>query len=97
MKLRALKNHILIEQPEDTEHSKNGIYIASKNPPIMKGKVISVGRGTFNEKGKWITPQVKEGQTILFSKGSGEGVEYENKKYIFFKPEDVLAIVKENG
>jgi len=96
MKLKALKNIIIVEKPENKEHTKNGLFIASKNPPTMQAKVVSVGKGTYSDDGKWHPNTIEEGQTILFSKGSGENVEFEGKNYIFFKPEDILAIIK-NG
>lgn len=97
MKLRALKNHIIVEEPEEKENVKNGIVVISKETALMKAKVVSVGEGIYNDKGKWIPNTIKEGQTILFSKGSGQSTDFNNKKYIFFKPEDVLAVLKDNG
>lgn len=94
MKLKALRNHIIVEKPEEEEQKRNGIIIASKNAPLMKGTVVSVGAGIYDEKGKWIPSTIKEGQTVLFSKGTGQSTEVEKKTYIFFKPEDILAIVK---
>lgn len=97
MQLRALRDHIIIEKPPKTEQTRNGIYIASKNPPLLKGKIISTGKGKFDERGKWHPMQLSKGQTILFSDGTGQSLEYEGKVYVFFKPEDILAVIKEDA
>lgn len=97
MKLKALRNHIIVEKPKDKEQVRNGIIIPSKTAPLMKAKVVSVGAGTYDEKGKWIPSTLKEGQTVLFSKGSGQATEVGGTTFIFFKPEDILAVVKGDG
>lgn len=98
MKLKALKNHIIVEEPtENQKTTKSGLLVLTKEPTLMKAKVVSVGAGTYDKKGKWIPNFIKEGQTVLFSKGSGQSTEIEGKKYIFFKPEDILAILKNDA
>ena len=97
MKIKARKNHIIVEKPEEEEQVRNGIIIPTAQTPLMKAKVVSVGKGMYDEKGKWISSTITEGQTILFSKGTGQSTALDGKEYIFFKPEDILAVVKDNG
>lgn len=96
MKLKPLKNHVIVEEIKAPEKNKGGIIIpnADKNP-TMKGVVLGVGPGVYDSKGELVVPPFKEGQIVLFSKGSGQQVDYENRKLIFFRPEDLLAIIKD--
>lgn len=95
--LKALQDHIIVEKPQDTEQKKGSIFLITKNPIVLRAKVVSVGKGREDKNGKRTGLNVTPGQTVLFSKGSGQEVQYENKKYIFFKPEDILAVLKDNG
>ena len=44
--------------------------------------------------GKEVTMQVKEGQTVIYSKYAGTEVKLEDETYIIVKQSDILAIVE---
>jgi len=95
MKLKPLKDHVIVEEIKEEEEQKSGIIIpnASKES-TTQGVVIGVGPGIYNNNGDLEKPPFKEGQTVLFPRGTGQKVELHDKNYVFFKPEDILAIVK---
>lgn len=97
MKLKALKNHIIVEKPEPEEKSEGGIYVPASKQEVMEAEVVSVGDGIYDDKGTWRPSEIKVGDTVLFPVGTGQPAEYEGTEYIFFKPEDILAIIKDNG
>lgn len=94
MKIRPLYDHILVERIEE-EMKKGGIIIpdTAKEKP-QQGKVIAVGGGRRDEKGKQIPLEVKKGDTILFGKYAGTEVKIENHEYLIIREDDILGIVE---
>ena len=94
MKIRPLHDRILVERLEEQEVKKGGIIIpdTAKEKP-QEGKVIAVGTGKVTDEGKRIALDVKVGDRILFGKYSGSEVKIDDKDYVIFREEDVLAIL----
>ena len=94
MKIRPLHDRILVERLEEQEVKRGGIIIpdTAKEKP-QEGKVIAVGTGKMTDEGKRIGLDVKVGDRILFGKYSGSEVKVDDKDYVIFREEDVLAIL----
>jgi chaperonin GroES len=94
MKIRPLHDRILVERLEEQEVKRGGIIIpdTAKEKP-QEGKVIAVGTGKMTDEGKRIGLDVKVGDRILFGKYSGSEVKVDDKEYVIFREEDVLAIL----
>ena len=94
MKIRPLHDRILVERLEEQEVKKGSIIIpdTAKEKP-QEGKVIAVGAGKVTDEGKRLTLDVKVGDRILFGKYSGSEVKVDDKEYVIFREEDVLAIL----
>jgi chaperonin GroES len=94
MKIRPLHDRILVERLEEQEVKKGGIIIpdTAKEKP-QEGKVIAVGTGKVTDEGKRLGLDVKVGDKILFGKYSGSEVKIDDKEYVIFREEDVLAIL----
>jgi chaperonin GroES len=94
MKIRPLHDRILVERLEEQEVKRGGIIIpdTAKEKP-QEGKVIAVGTGKVTDEGKRIGLDVKVGDRILFGKYSGSEVKIDDKDYVIFREEDVLAIL----
>ena len=94
MKIRPLYDHILVERIEE-EVKKGGIIIpdTAKEKP-QQGKVIAVGGGRKDDKGKKIPLEVKKGDTILFGKYAGTEVKIEEHEYLIIREDDILGIVE---
>ncbi len=69
MKLRPLADRVIVKQSEAEEKTKSGIVLpdSAKEKPT-KGKVISVGPGKLDDKGKRMELSVRA--AILFSTAS---------------------------
>ena len=96
MNFKPLSNHVVIEPTEEETKTKSGIVLpdtAEKEKPI-RGKIIAVGPGKFNDKGERNPIAVKVGDTVLFKKYGPDEVEIENKKYLFGDEDDILAIIE---
>ena len=77
------------------EQVVGGIIIpdTAKEKP-QQGKVISVGAGKMDDKGKRIPLDVKAGDTILFGKYSGQEIKLEGEEYLIMREDEVLGIIK---
>ena len=92
--LRPLGDRIIIELVEVEEKTQFGIVLpdSAKEKP-QQGKVVAVGTGRVLDNGTRVELEVKEGDTIIFSKYSGTEVKYEGKEYLILRESDVLAIL----
>lgn len=75
--------------------SPSGIIIpdsVDKEQPAQ-GEVIAVGPGKFDD-GVQVPMQVKEGDTILFSKYGYEEVKVDGEKYYIISESNILGIIK---
>lgn len=96
MRIKPLSDHILIEPIKEEEKTKSGILLpetAEKEKP-EQGKVVSVGPGKKDELGKLIPLEVKEGDTVLFTKYGPNEIKVDDKEYLIAKEEDILAILE---
>lgn len=85
MKLKPLKDRVLISYVEEAETSAGGIYIpdAAKEKP-QRGKVEAVGKEVKD---------VKVGNEVLFGKYSGDKFKMDSQEYLIIKEEDILGVV----
>jgi chaperonin GroES len=96
MKLKPLRDHVILEAMKEDEKTKGGIVLpdtASKERP-EQGKVVAVGPGRVNLKGQRVPMELKRGDTVLFSKYGPNEVKVEGKEYLVAKEEDILAILE---
>ncbi|MEK7146972.1 MAG: co-chaperone GroES [Patescibacteria group bacterium] len=94
--LKPLSNRVFIEPLEQEQTTKSGIVLpdtAEKEKPI-KGKILAIGPGKFNEKGERIPMSVKTGDVVLFKKYGPDEIEIEGKKYLVGDEDDILAILE---
>ena len=92
MSIKPLGDRVVIERIESNSTTKAGIIIpdhAQEKP--VEGRVVYIGNGKILDNGSRKPIEVKEGQTVLFSKYSGVEVELDGKKLLIMKEEDILA------
>ncbi|MBO8476404.1 MAG: co-chaperone GroES [Bacteroidetes bacterium] len=89
MTIKPLADRVLVEPAAAEEKTVGGIIIpdTAKEKPLQ-GKVLAVGNGTKDEE-----MFVKEGDTVLYGKYAGTELEYEGKKYLVMRQNDILAIL----
>ncbi|MCC7125510.1 MAG: co-chaperone GroES [Acidobacteria bacterium] len=95
MALRPLHDRILVQRTEEEEQKVGGIIIpdSAKEKP-QQGKVIAVGAGKADKDGKRVPLDVKEGDTILFGKYSGQEIKVDGEDYLIMREDEVLAVVE---
>lgn len=87
MRLVPLGDRLVIKQVVAEETTKSGIVLPgqAKEKP-QEAKVLAVGKDVSDE--------VKEGDTVIYSKYAGNNVKLDEEEYIIVKEEDILAVVK---
>ena len=95
MKVRPLRDRIIVKRLEEEEKTKGGIIIpdTAKEKPI-EGKVIAAGDGRIKEDGGKIPLEVKKGDRVLFAKYAGTEVSIDGEEHLMMKEDDVLAIIE---
>jgi chaperonin GroES len=93
-KVRPLHDRIIVQRIDEGEQKVGGIIIpdTAKEKP-QQGKVIAVGAGKTKDDGKRIPLDVKEGDTILFGKYSGQEIKIEGDEHLIMREDEVLAIL----
>jgi chaperonin GroES len=95
MNIRPLHDRIMVEPLTAEEKTAGGIIIpdTAKEKP-SEGKVIAVGTGYRNEKGKITELDVKKGDRVLYGKWSGNEVKVDGKDLLIMRESDVLAVLE---
>jgi len=97
MKIKPLADYVVIEPVSQEEKTKTGILVPTtieKEKP-EQGKVIAVGSGKKTDSGNIISPEVKPGDIVLFTKYGPNEVKVNDKNYLIAKEEDILAILEQ--
>jgi len=95
MKIRPLADRVLVRRIEEESKTAGGIIIpdTAKEKPT-RGEVVSVGEGARDDHGKLITPSVKAGDIVLFTKWGGTEIKVDGEDLLIMKESDILAIVE---
>ena len=95
MKIKPLHDGVIVLRIEEEKKTTGGIIIpdTAKEKP-QDGKVIAVGPGKIDKKGKRIPLGVKEKDRILFGKYAGTEIKIDGVEHIIMKEEDILAIIE---
>jgi chaperonin GroES len=93
MNFQPLADRLLVRRIEEQETVRGGIIIpdTAKEKP-QQGKVIAVGLGK-KEKNERVALDVKEGETILFGKYSGQDIKIDGEEYLIMREDEVLAVL----
>jgi chaperonin GroES len=94
MKIRPLNDRIFVQRVDEEEKTAGGIIIPDKaREKPVEGKIVSVGLGKLNDAGERVPLQVKEGDTVLFSKYGGTDVKIDGNNYLIMREDDVLGVI----
>ena len=94
MGFRPLHDRVLVRRIEAEEKTTGGIIIpdTAKEKP-QQGKVIAVGKGKVKEDNSRQPLDVKDGDTILFGKYSGQEIKIDGEDYLIMREDEVLAVL----
>ena len=94
-KVRPLHDRLIVQSLEDEEQQVGGIIIpdTAKEKP-QQGKVVAAGKGKLKEDGGVQPMDVKEGDTILFGKYSGQEIKLDGEELLIMREDEVLGVVQ---
>ena len=94
MQVRPLHDRILVQRLDEGEQNVGGIIIpdSAKEKP-QRGTVIAAGAGRQTTAGKRLALDVKQGDTVLFGKYSGQEIKLDGVEYLIMKEDEVLAAI----
>jgi chaperonin GroES len=93
MKLRPLRDRVIVKRLEEEKKSAGGIIIpdqAAEKP--LKAEVTAVGPGKITEDGKLQAPDVKKGDLVLIGKYSGTEVKVDGEDLVVLREDDIMAV-----
>jgi chaperonin GroES len=95
MKVRPLRDRVIVKRLEEEEKTKGGIIIpdSAKEKPV-EGKVIAVGDGKIKEDGSKIPLGIKKGDRVLFTKYGGNEIKIDGEEHLMMREDDILAIIE---
>jgi chaperonin GroES len=95
MKLKPLGDRLIVRAIEEEETTASGIVLpdTAKEKP-QRGEVIAVGDGAIDDNGNRKPLDVKDGDTVLYSKYGGTEIKVEGEDLLVLRESDVLAKVE---
>ncbi|HCG2407203.1 TPA: co-chaperone GroES [Staphylococcus aureus] len=93
--LKPIGNRVIIEKKEQEQTTKSGIVLTdSAKEKSNEGVIVAVGTGRLLNDGTRVTPEVKEGDHVVFQQYAGTEVKRDNETYLVLNEEDILAVIE---
>lgn len=94
-KVKPLADRVLVEAAPAEETTKGGIIIpdTAKEKP-QEGRVVAVGNGRRDKKGKRIAMDVKKGDRILFGRYAGTEIKIYGEEHLMMREDDILGVIE---
>lgn len=92
--LKPLEDRVVVQANEAEEMTSSGLVIpdTAKEKP-QQGTVMAVGPGRISDQGERIKLDVKEGDTVVYSKYGGTEIKLGTDEVLILRESDVLAKV----
>lgn len=93
--IKPLFDNVLVKPLEEETKTPSGIVLpdSAKEKPQM-GKIMAVGPGGTDDKGKKIPMLVKVGQKVMYKKWGGNEVKVDGGEWLLVEQKDILAIIE---
>jgi chaperonin GroES len=93
--LRPLDDRVVVQALEQEETTESGLVIpdTAKEKP-QQGEVLAVGPGAVSQTGERIPLELKEGDTVVYSKYGGTEIKLDGEDYLILSGRDVLAVIE---
>lgn len=87
-----LEDRVAIQPLDAEQTTASGLVIpdTAKEKP-QHGKVVAVGPGRIDDKGKRVPMDIAEGDVVIYSKYGGTEIKHEGTEYLILNARDVLA------
>jgi chaperonin GroES len=93
MRLRPLRDRILVRRAEPETKSIGGIFIpdAVQEKPL-EGEIVAVGPGARSKDGELVPINVKNGDRVLFNKWSGTAIKLEGEELLIMTQDEIMGV-----
>lgn len=93
VRFTPLDDRIVVQRVAAEEKTAGGLYIPdSAQEKPTTGKVVAVGRGHRDAKGRMRPCDVKVGDEVLFSAWAGTEIEVDGLPYVLMRETDLLGV-----
>ena len=94
MKIVPVGDRVVVKRVESEGKTSGGIVLpdSAKDKPA-EGRVLSVGPGRLLKDGTRATPQVAEGDRVLFTAWSGTEIKIDGSELLIMSEDEILAIL----
>jgi len=95
LKIKPLKDRVLIQPVKEAPKTKGGIFIpdSAKEKP-QEAIVVEVGPGGLTDDGKKIVMDVKKGDRVVYETYGGTEIDIDGEKHLIVKMEQLIAVIK---
>lgn len=87
MNLKPTGKNVIVEPLDETKQSKSGLIIETKGESKPE-------QGSIFALGKDYSGFLQIGDKVIFKKYAPDEVDFEGKKYLIMKEEDILAVIR---
>ena len=96
MKLRPLRDQVLVRRFESETTSAGGIVLPGKGEKTNRGEVIAMGPGRTDNNGNIIEPAVKAGDKVIFGgyHSDANTIKVDGVEHVLMSEGDILAVVE---
>ena len=95
MRLRPLRDRVLIRRVEPEAKTAGGIFIPDNvQEKPLQGDVVAVGPGARDKDGALIPLDVKPGDRVLFGKWSGTEIKLDGEELMIMSEADIMGVLE---
>lgn len=93
--IKPLEDRVLVQIVEAETTTASGLVIPdSAQEKPQEATVVAVGPGRFSAEEGRVPMDVKEGDTVVFSKFGGTELKYDGQEYLLLNQRDILAVIE---
>jgi chaperonin GroES len=96
--LDCVLDHVILKPDDDIETTESGILLLGDGKErTFRGKVVAIGPGKYNKKGKLIPMEVSVGDYVIFGTSADTWIEHKDEKYLVMHQTGILAKIKKDN
>ena len=92
--IKPLNNNVVLKKDKVVKETASGIVLSNKEEQTEYAKVIAVGTGKVDEKGKVNPINLKIGDKVIYKNYSSTNVKLDNEEYLIVDADDILAVIE---
>lgn len=92
--IKPLNNNVVLKKDKIVKETASGIVLSNKEEQTEYAKVIAVGTGKVDEKGKVNSINLKIGDKVIYKNYSSTNVKLDNEEYLIVDADDILAVIE---